>query len=331
MLKNKAIKSILMAILILRTPSLQAYKDVKDHPDKKVTITSAETRIINAPNDYKFFISFWVQYTTRTYIRQMSSGDRFVIPMKSLTTRCKVMEPGMWTFYLLAYEIDQKEGSSYVYKLNSLTPQRQSLVLPENCQKGDDPLCTCPGHPEMNFDSIFKDAVTVVSGASHLFDLSQFDGVGGRPVVKNVMSGVADYKGNLPVVSCNTMAELMKGPMKEINEISFMNMDYDNAKEYLFGYSDDVLYNSFNKFGVRVYHDSLVSLGRHKIFSDNKDENELKIKNFCFSLSFLGLDTLKKENKMMKVKIEMALNNNPQTSATDYLVKETLVLVLSLY
>ena len=322
-------KKVLTVILFVSGSSLQVYKDIKNHPEKKVIITSTEARILNAPNSYKFFVSFWVQYTTTAYLRHGPASDRFVVSMVTNQNECKVMEPGFWAFFLLAYDIAQTNPGSYVYKLTPLGSQRQGLPYPQNCKKNKNPACTCPGRPDINFDSIFKDAVTVVSGGSHLFDLSQFDGGGGRPLVWNVMSGVADYKGALPVVSYNTMAELMKGPMEEIKEVSFMNMDYATAQNYLHNYPDDLLYDSFNRFGIRVHHDSLISLGRHKMSADSESSIRF-FKNFCFSLSFVAQDSFQSRNQIIKVKIEMAVDNDPKTSATDYQSKEDLVMVLTL-
>ena len=321
-------ETALTVILLLSPPSLLLYKDVKSHPDKKVVITSTETRVLNAPNDYKFFVSFWVQYTTTAYLRLGKAVDLFVVPMNTKKNNCKVMEPGYWAFFLLAYEIDQADPGSYVYRLTPLDPQRQSIHYSKNCKKKHNPACTCPGRPENTFDSLFKDAVTVISGGSHLFDLSQFDGGAGRPAVRNILSGLVNYIPGGNGVNYNTMGELMKGPLEQIEEISFMNMDYLTAKKYLFGYSDDLLYGSFNKFGVRVYHDSLVSLGRHKIFADSESSDKL-IKNFCFSLSFVGQDSFQNQNKIVKVKLEMALDNSPKTSPTDYQSKEAFFIVLS--
>ena len=232
--------TILAIMVVVIQKTRQLYKDIKEHSDKVVTLAGNEQRVQNAPSQNKFFISFWVRFKTKTYIRRASTKDKFVASVVPATDFCTLMDPDSWVFYVVPYSIEKTSSTSF--KLHPLREHRQEVPLPQDCQTNLNPLCVCPGRPFQDLDPVLSDSIVVVpSGGAHQFSLATFDGTSGKPEVRNTVSGLVTLTSD-NLVSHQVMAELMKGQNSNIFEIDYRNLNFNVITPYLGKFTQNKAY-----------------------------------------------------------------------------------------
>ena len=315
--KQLWLKALLLTIFIPR--ARQLYRDVNEHTNKIINLAGNDQRIKNAPNLNKFFISFWIRFKTKTYIRRASAVDKFVSSVNSATDDCSVKDPGAWVFFVLPYTIEKTSSTSF--KLHPLSSQRQQTPGHQTCLTSSDTACVCSGRPFQDLDSVFGNSVVVVpSAGSHQFSLSSFDGTSGKPELRTLMSGLVTFTAH-NLVSHQVMAELMKGQSSNLFSVDLHNIDYNIILPYLGSLTPDTAYLRSSYGGLRLKHGEYLDLKRQKIYSDSTDPKKLT-KNFCWH--FLVRSNQKPDTVDRELKVRLQLTT--PTTPPNHIVQEEIIL-----
>ena len=317
--RNKNTKIILALILAANIKQTnQLYRDVKEHSDKVVTLAGNEQRIQSAPSQNKFFISFWVRFKTKTYIKRATAVDKFVSSVSSATDSCTEMSSGSWVFFVVPYTIEKTTSTSF--KLHPLDPQRQQIPSPQHCQTSSDAACVCTGRPFQDLDTVLSDSTLVVpSSGTHQFTLSSFDGTSGKPEVRTLMSGLVTFTTH-NLISHQVMAELMKGRSSNLFEVNFLNVDFDVNTPYLGNVDIDQVYWLTSTGGLMIKRDQHVHLGTHKKFADSTSSNKLT-KNFCWHFNVRGRKGSQTTDNLFIIRLQLTTPD----SEPNYMVHEEII------
>ena len=316
----KRLSRAALTIMVVFLPKTkQLYRDVKEHSDKVVTLTGDEQRIQSAPPQNKFFISFWVRFKTKTYIKRATAVDKFVSSVNSATDSCTEMSSGSWVFFVVPYTIEKTTSTSF--KLHPLDPQRQEIPSPQHCQTSSDAACVCTGRPFQDLDSVLSDSTLVVpSSGTHQFTLSSFDGTSGKAEVRTLMSGLVTFTIH-NLISHQVMAELMKGQRSNLFEVNYLNVDYNVIPPYLGTVDVERAYWRTSYGGLSVKRGDHLHLGGHKIFADSTSNNKLT-KNFCWHFILRGLQKQETTDNLFNIRLQLTTPDTPP----NYIAHEEILL-----
>ena len=317
---RKHIGVILVLILVLNIDrSYQLYTDVKEHNNKIITLAGDEARIQNSGPTFKFFISFWVRFKTKTYIKRATAVDKFVSSVNSATDSCTEMSQGSWVFFVVPYTIEKTTSTSF--KLHPLDPQRQQIHSSQDCLTSSDAACVCPGRPFQDLDPVLSDSLVVVpSSGTQEFSLASFDGTNGKPEVRTLMSGLVTFTSH-NLVSHQVMAELMKGRISNLIEVNYLNLDYNTITPYLGTLNLNQAYWYSTYGGLWLRREQHVHLGTHKKFTDSTSSNNL-MKNFCWHFILRGNQKPQTTDNLFTIRLQLATPDTPP----NYTVQEEIIL-----
>ena len=313
--KKKLTLIRVVVIVFIIEQTCQLYKDVKEHSNKIITLDGDEARIQSAAASFKFFVSFWVRFHTRVYLRLGETPDVFAQKMAAASDHCIIRDPGSWVHFVLPYTIDKISATSF--KLHPLEAQRTVITGATTCQTTSTAACVCSGRPFQDLDSEFGSIFLVPSGGTNQFTLTNFDGTSGKPEIRTLMSGLSTVNGD-NILTHQVVAELMKGQSSNLFEVNYLSLDYNVIVPYLGRFTQEQAYWNIGYAGMSVWGGYYLDLGRHQKYAESTDSNKL-IKNFCWNFFIRGTQDTQTVDRELIINLQLT---TPDVTPPNYIVNE---------